>query len=58
MNNRKGLTMKAIELIEALERLDPNTEIGLNTTKGIINDYCIKIESNNKIYFTEWEEDK
>ena len=50
--------MKAIELIEALKRLDPNTEIGLNTTKGVINDYCIKIELNNKIYFTEWEEDE
>lgn len=58
MKNRKGLTMKAIEIIETLQKLNPNTEIGLNTTKGVINDYCIKIELNNKIYFTEWEEDK
>lgn len=50
--------MKVIKLIEALKRLDPNTEIGLKTTNGVINDYCIKIESNNKIYFTEWKEDK
>ena len=48
--------MKVKEIIEALEKFDPNTEIGLKTSEGVIKDYCIKIELNNEMYFSEWEE--